>query len=394
MMTISSVGWRRIVNSRVGFTTEFEIRLAEGSVGLGASPLGETISVYEDKGTPISPAVIVERLQKDAIVGKALRQESFDAYLAEHMPFFGRNNCYALSLAFFNACRAACASNTDSRREETAMPRICCNILNGGNHAYTNPVLSDFTEYLLVARDPDIESLIVAHNEIQSAVKEGLRRRETVVVGGNTVARFATADNRECIEFLLNIRDRLGYSEHFDLMIDASAGDLWGEGVYRLAVTGDIAMSPATFTEYWLGLLGEYPIRFLEDPFAEHDTDAWIMLTGSQATCFIVGDNFYSSDAERIARGAENLCTHGVIVKPNQAGSVTAASRAIEVATRTGQIPIVSHRSISTECPFESTLACMHGVDYIKIGPLATDYSSVVRLNELLRQTQRVSYVQ
>jgi enolase len=118
------------------------------------------------------------------------------------------------------------------------------------------------------------------------------------------------------------------------------------------------------------------------------------MLTGSQATCFIVGDNFYSSEAERIARGAESRCTHGVIVKPNQAGSVTAASRAIEVATRTGQIPIVSHRSISTEYPFESTLACMHGVGYIKIGPLATDYSSVVRLNELLRQTQRVSYVQ
>lgn len=392
MAIISFVGWRRILNSHVAFTTEFEIGLSGGSVGLGASPIGETISVYEDKGTPISPSTIVERLQRDALIGKPLDQESFDAYLEERVPIFGRNNCYALSLAFFNASQGTRVPGAGSGGEPRTMPRICCNILNGGYHAYTNPVLSDFTEYLLVSRGQEIERLIDAHNDIQSLVKEGLRREQPAVVGGNTVVRFATADNRECIEFLLDICDRLGYSDHFDLMIDASAGDLWKEGAYRLAITEGATLSSAEFVQYWSGLLSEYPVRFLEDPFGEQDPDAWIDLTGSQTTCSIIGDNFYSSDAERIARGAEKRCTHGVIVKPNQAGSVTAARRAIEVADQVQQTVIVSHRSISTEYPLESTLTCMHGVNYIKIGPLATDYSAIIRLNELLRQTQAVSH--
>ena len=90
-----------------------------------------------------------------------------------------------------------------------------------------------------------------------------------------------------------------------------------------------------------------------------------------------VGDNFYSSDAARIAQGAANGCTDGVILKPNQAGTVTAACKSLEVARGLGQIVIASHRSISTESTLVATLACALGADYIKVGPLHTDYSSV-----------------
>lgn len=102
----------------------------------------------------------------------------------------------------------------------------------------------------------------------------------------------------------------------------------------------------------------------------------------------MIGDNFYTSDAARIEEGAVKRYAHGAIINPNQAGTVTGVRRAIEAAQRTGQITITSHRSISTESTFLSVLTCIYGVEYIKIGSLMTDYSSVVRFNEIIRMTE------
>ena len=128
-----------------------------------------------------------------------------------------------------------------------------------------------------------------------------------------------------------------------------------------------------------------YNLGFLEDPLQEQDYSSWARLTGHPDNCFIIGDNFYSSDAQRIREGAERKYTDGALIKPNQAGTVSAVKRTIKAAQENGQIPITSHRSISTESTFLSLLTCRHQVEYIKIGPLQTDYSSVVRFNEILR---------
>jgi enolase len=135
-------------------------------------------------------------------------------------------------------------------------------------------------------------------------------------------------------------------------------------------------------------IIRQYGLRFLEDPFREQDPESWRRLTTSQNSCYTIGDNFYSSDAGRIEAGADKQCTHGAVIKPNQAGTISAVRRAVESAQRKGQIAITSHRSISTEETFLSTLTCMYGVKYIKIGPLQTDYSAVVRLNEIIRLSE------
>jgi enolase len=390
MAIIKSIGFRKILNSHVEFTNEFIIELADGAVGIGGSPQGETISIYEDKKITISPDTIIRKLEEVGCVGKEIDQETFDDGLQREIPLIGRNNAFSLSLAFFNATRKTRSIFELFGKPKTrlAAPRLCLNILNGGWHAYTNPVLSDFHEYILVARSNDPEEVIGDHNEIQKAVKEKLRGQTKTVISGNSVNRFATSDNRECIDFLLKIRDGLGLADQYDLMIDASAGDLWTEKGYHLPITDGSLRTSEQFYEYWMDIIRQYGLRFLEDPFREQDPESWRRLTTSQQSCYTIGDNFYSSDAGRIEAGAEKQCTHGAVIKPNQAGTVTAVRRAVESAQRKGQIAITSHRSISTEETFLSTLTCMYNVKYIKIGPLQTDYSSVVRLNEIFRLTE------
>ena len=389
MPAIRSLAYRKILNSHVELTNEFVVELDDGSVGNGASARGETISIYEDRTAPVDPETVIRTIKGDGYLGRTLQQEDFDSYLQQRISRFGRHNAYGLSLAFFNALSTSRSAGDLLGRPQAklAPPRLCCNILNGGWHAYTNPVLSDWAEYLLVARSNDIASVIEGHNEIQRAVKERLAGRAKTVVGGNPVNRFATADNRECIEFLLGIRDSLGLSDEFDLMIDASAGDLLTAEGYRLAVTGGPAFSREAFCDYWLDIIRQYDLRFLEDPFAEEDIESWQRLTAAQRTCYVIGDNLYSSDASRIEAGAAAGYTHGAVIKPSQAGTVSAVCRAIEAAQRSGQVAITSHRSISTESVLLSTLTCLYGVGYIKIGPLMTDYSAVLRLNQIIRLT-------
>jgi enolase len=387
MPVIKSIRHRQVLNSHVEFTTEFTVELKDGSIGSAASPQGETISIYE-RGTGSSlPEAIIHDIKADGWHGRDFQPEEWDAYLQKRIHYFGRNNVYSLSLALCHAMNGGQEPSQEAREPAAGRtpPRLCCNILNGGRHAYTNPVLSDFPEFLLVSRSSDIKATIEKHNLLQRTVREKLFRHSKTVVGGNPVSCFATRDNRECIDFLRQSCAETGLAEDFDLMIDASAGDLWREGRYRLSIAETRDFSPEGFRSYWMQLIKECEIGFLEDPFHEQDLNSWEQLTGSQPECNIIGDNLYSSDAGRLAQGAARKLTHGTIIKPNQAGTVTATLRAIERAQQAGQITIASHRSISTEETWISTLSCVYQLDYIKIGPLATDYSSVLRLNEIIR---------
>lgn len=391
MSVIKSFIGRKVLNSHVQFTNEFIIVLEDGAIGEAASPQGETISVYEDRGISIDPSVIIKTIINDGLIGKSLNQTTFDQYLQDKIPNFGRNNAYGISEAFFEANRK---SNSlfeyfDLPRRMLDPPRLCLNILNGGKHAYTNPVLSDFSEFILVAKNANITEVIEQHNEIQHLVKEKLLALNTIVVAGNPVHCFGTCDNREVLDFLMGIVSTLGFSDKYDLMIDASSGDLWQDEGYRLDVTDGRLFRKEEFLAYWLELIRQYPLQFLEDPFFERDFQNWNLLSGSQQLCCIVGDNLYSSNTERILEGAKKKYATGAVIKLNQAGTVTAFRQAVDAATSTGQIVMTSHRSISMGSTLLSILTCLFGAPYIKIGPLTTDFSSVLRLNEIIRMTEK-----
>ena len=387
LQRVRAIRCRKILNSHVAFTNEFSIELGSGEVGVGASPQGETISIYEDRAVSASPAQIIETIARDHCLAVPMDQARFDMYLEGKIPVFGRNNAFALSLAFYDAVKKLSVepSTGTQGNGRPALPRICLNILNGGSYAYTNPVLSDFPEYLLVSKGSDIEAIIEDHRNIQEKVRKRLSSAGKTVVNGNMVSMFGATDNRSCIEMLLDIVESLELGAAYDLMIDASAGDLWSDGGYRFSVTDNSARKSEEMCDYWLGLIADFRIKYLEDPFHEEDFGSWKRLASEQGTCSIIGDNLYSSDVHRIRNGAVNGYTHGAIIKPNQAGTVTATIRAIREARNNDQTVITSHRSISTESLFLSTITHMFCADGIKIGPLFTDYSSVIRLNELMR---------
>jgi enolase len=388
-MQIKSVHYRRILNSHGDFTNEFIIFLNNGSIGRGSSPQGETISIYEDKHFDISPKKIIDVLQEEGMLSKPINQEEFDSYLEEKMSFFGRNNAYALSLAFYDANEHFMQTATIETRTilNNHIPKQVINILNGGNHAYTNPVQSEFSEFLLVAKTNDLVPVLKDHEIIQNRVKEKLTKMDKIYVNKNLVHKSEHGDNRDWFDFLLTTLKELGLEKNYDLMIDASAGDLWNGKEYRFNITNNQSMSKEKMGEYWLDLIKNYNLTILEDPFHETDFESWHNLTTGQTRCNIVGDNLYSGDHKRIAEGISKKYTHGIIMKPNQAGTVSNTIKAINLVQQNNHLLITSHRSISTESTFLAHISNKYKAEYIKNGPILTDYSSILRLNEFIRLT-------
>ena len=386
-MLIKSVHNRRILNSHGEFTNEFIIFLNNGSVGRGASPKGETISIYEDKHIDISPNKIIDTLQKDGMLYKPINQEDLDSYLEEKIGFFGRNNSYALSLAFYDANEHFMQTDTieNGKIQNNHIPKLCINILNGGNHAYTNPVQSEFSEFLLVAKTNNLISFLNDHELIQSRVKDKLAKMDKIYINKNLVHKSEHGDNRDWFDFLLTTLKELGLEKDYDLMIDASGGDLWTGKEYRFNITNDISMTSEEMCTYWFDLIKDYDLKILEDPFHETDFESWHNLTNNQNRCKIVGDNLYSGDPKRIAQGIDKKYTHGIILKPNQAGTVSNTIKAINLVQQDNHLLIMSHRSISTEYTFLAHISNKYNAEYIKNGPILTDYSSIIRLNEFIR---------
>ena len=384
---IKSVNYRRILNSHGEFTNEFIIFLNNGSIGRGASPQGETISIYEDKNFVIDPGKILEILKNDKVFNEPVNQEDFDSYLEEKIGIFGRNNSYALSLAFYDANEHFMQADTIEVRkiQNNFIPRLCINILNGGNHAYTNPVQSEFHEFLLVSKTNDLISVLNDHESIQKSVRDKLAKKDKIYINKNLVNKSDHGDNRDWFDFLLATLKELGLEADYDLMIDASGGDLWTGKEYQFNITSDISMTQEEMCNYWLDLIKDYNLGILEDPLHETDFESWHYLTNNQNRCKIVGDNLYSGDHKRIAQGIDKQYTHGVILKPNQAGTVSNTIKAINLVQQNNHTLIMSHRSISTESTFLSHVSNKYKTEYIKNGPILTDYSSIIRLNEFIR---------
>jgi enolase len=98
----------------------------------------------------------------------------------------------------------------------------------------------------------------------------------------------------------------------------------------------------------------------------------------------IVGDDFLVTNAERVTKAAASGACNAVLVKPNQAGTVTEAKAALEAARAAGWGAIVSARSGETEDVTIVHLAVGWGVGQLKVGSFARS-ERMAKWNEALR---------
>jgi enolase len=123
----------------------------------------------------------------------------------------------------------------------------------------------------------------------------------------------------------------------------------------------------------------------IEDGLGEEDWIGWKSLTQRLGdSTQLVGDDLFTTNGRRLARGIEEGIGNAVLIKSNQNGTLTGTLDVIAQAKAAGYATVVSARSGETEDAFMSDLAVGAAAGQIKIGSLRTS-STVAKYNQLLR---------
>jgi enolase len=134
--------------------------------------------------------------------------------------------------------------------------------------------------------------------------------------------------------------------------------------------------------ERWLA---RYPIVSIEDPLAEDDAEGLARFTRAVgARVQVIGDDFLVTNARRVAAAAARGACNAVLVKPNQAGTLTAAHAALTAGKRAGWGTIVSARSGESEDVAIAHLAVGWDAGQLKVGSFARS-ERMAKWNEVLR---------
>jgi enolase len=150
---------------------------------------------------------------------------------------------------------------------------------------------------------------------------------------------------------------------------------------------------------YYKRLVSKYPIKSIEDPFAENDWNAWSKLTKEIGkNVQIVGDDLFVTNVIRLKKGIKNKSANSILIKVNQIGTLTETLNVIELAKKNNFSTIISHRSGDTEDTFIADLAVGTQSTQIKTGSLARServakYNRLIRIEEQLGKSSKIARI-
>lgn len=265
-----------------------------------------------------------------------------------------------------------------------SMPVPHFNVLNGGAHAAND---LDFQEFMIapVGAATEAEAVEVGAGVYHALAALVRKRYGTAGLGDEGGFAPPLADPREALDLLMQaIGDAgatPGASEVAVALDPAANGFAQGEGRYRFAGRD---LDRDGLVDYYAELVDQYPIRSIEDGFAEDDHEGWkLMFERLGNRLQLVGDDLYVTDAARIRDGADAGYSNAALIKPNQIGTVSQTFDAIAAAKAAGMRCMVSHRSGETADTFIADLVVGTGVGQIKSGAPARG-ERVAKYNRLL----------
>ena len=268
---------------------------------------------------------------------------------------------------------------------EPTLPMPMVQIFGGGAHAGRRVDIQDFLVVPIGASTFD-EAIAIAVRIYESAgrimaERGGLRG---VADEGGWWPEFTS--NSDALDALLLAIERAGLRPGIDaaMAIDVAASQLRVGSRYRFAAENR-EMSSEELADILLQWCRRYPIVSVEDPLAQDDhagMRAFTALAGAHVQ--VVGDDYLVTSADRISAAAAAGACNAVLLKPNQAGTITETKAALDAARAAGWSSIVSARSGETEDVTIVHLAVGWAAGQLKVGSCARS-ERTAKWNEALR---------
>ncbi|MDY0386148.1 MAG: phosphopyruvate hydratase [Methanolobus sp.] len=409
---IRKIHAREILDSRGNPTVEVDVYTSCGfgraSVPSGASTgsnealeLRDKEDRYRGKGVLDAVDNVNTTIEVEILGMDVRKQREIDGLMlaldgTENKMELGANSILGVSMAVARA--AADSMNMPLYRylggiNAYTLPVPTMNVLNGGKHAGNDLSIQEFmiqpkgAESYSEALRMGTETYHALAKILES--KYGASATNVGYEGGYAPSIEMTAD---ALDALVNAIEEAGYTEsEISIGLDAAASEFFDGTHY--SIDGKM-LKPAELVDYYLELIETYPIILLEDPFHEESFEDFAALTNDAWDTFIVGDDLFVTNVERLARGVEMGAANSLLLKVNQIGSLSESFDAANMANRNGYSVVVSHRSAETEDTSIADISVAIGADLIKTGAPARSertakYNQLLRIEEDLGEAAR-----
>tara|TARA_B110000211_G_scaffold213919_1_gene254880 strand:+ start:488 stop:1744 length:1257 start_codon:yes stop_codon:yes gene_type:complete len=418
MKKILKVLGRQVFDSRGNPTVEAEVHLNDNTKASAIVPSGASTGAFEayelrdgNKNYFLGKSVLKAVKNINTIINKNLKnieignQKKIDQILlnldgTDNKNKLGANALLAVSLA---ASKSAASSKKKELYQHLGkkflLPKPLMNIINGGAHADNNLRIQEF-----MIRPDSAKNFMDAIEKcflvIQNLKKILQSKNLLTNVGDEGGFAPSINSNEEALEMIVDAveKSKLKPGKDINICLDVAANELMNDdGLYSINSSKFISVEESI--NYFKKLVSKYPIKSIEDPFAENDWSAWSKLTKEIGkNVQIVGDDLFVTNITRLRRGIKEKSANSILIKVNQIGTLTETLNVIELAKKNNFSTVISHRSGDTEDTFIADLAVATKSTQIKTGSLARServakYNRLLRIEEQLGKSVKIARI-
>lgn len=380
--TIKDIALSKIYNSRGEPSVKVSI-LTEKGLFSGCAPRGASSGNYEAKNLEVGKIEKMFPKLKRSFIGLeadfSVVDEMLEQFGGKDFAKIGGNFSIALSQA---ACKAF--SQNDFYRalcNDKYFPFPLGNVIGGGAHGGG----TDIQEFLVIPiKAKTIREAAETNFVIWRRAESALKAKGFVTGKNFEGALVSRLNDLKTLDLLSDIAEDFGAR----VGLDFAASEIYNRGQYIYGKLGKKFPADGQM-DFAIHLIKTYGLAYVEDPFQQNDFESFGLLA-KKVRCIICGDDLFASHPERLKKGIKNGAGNAVILKPNQAGTVSKILETAELAKKGGFMPVVSHRSGDTCDSFISDLAVGIGAPLIKCGIMGSERAAKInRLMEIWNGARR-----
>jgi enolase len=353
---IEDIRLRQIYNSCNKKTFKVKLKTNKGDFSASAAS-GTSEGAHEAKSVDLDKVFRLFPRYKPEFIGKS--EKSVDKIIEK----IGLDNLGAhLSIALSIAALRAVSDNkvyNFLNPEKKVFPLPLGNVIGGGAH---KGYLTEQEFLVFPKKAKTMEEAVAVNQKIWEEIGEILKSRDLEDGNNFEGAWMCKLDDIKTLDLLSKVAEDYGAG----IGIDFAASENFRNGVYYYK-NPRRKLSPENQLEFILGLIKAYKLEYVEDPFHEDDFKNFSILT-KKAKTLVVGDDLFVTQEKRLKKGVKMKAGNGIIIKPDQAGTISRVMKTVKLANKSKFSTIVSHRSGETMDAFIADLAVGIGSPLIKCG--------------------------
>ncbi|HPJ93539.1 MAG TPA: phosphopyruvate hydratase [Deltaproteobacteria bacterium] len=383
---ITGVIAREIIDCRWNPTVQVDIWVNNEILGRADVPAGRSTGANEAKelrdneerydGMGVTKAVKnINEILGPAVIGMDVTdQRKIDEKLRALDGSKDKSNLGANAIIGVSLAAARAASNAVGlplyryvNCNAHVLPVPLLNLLNGGK--LTSNYL-DFQEFCIfpIGAETFREAMTIG-NAVNNKLREiVIKNYGKIAANVGDEGGFATPIKkvREAMDCLVLAVERAGHADKIVYGFDCAATHFYNEETQKYTLEGE-ELTTGELLDYYKDLIKTYPIKSIEDPFAEDDIEGFVRAT-KELGIQIIGDDFFCTNPDRIRERAPLGASDALLWKFNQIGTLSEALDAAELAYRQGFGIMVSERSGETEDPIIADFVVGINAGQIKTG--------------------------